>query len=233
VERGKDSRGDNLAVYRDGGAHCFSCSFHRFSPVSRRWEVKVDHEKENKVKRILPDDFSWDVPSRAWEWLLQYSLPYDYWKGIVGWSEKYQRLVFRVGDPLQFSQGRSFHTALNSNGPYRKWHLWGDSHQSVTSIGKGSTSILVEDLISAHKVSQVGHVICLFGTRIYPIHIKYLREQKKDINIWLDNDQGEYIPNKAANLSILTGCKVNIINTQKDPKEYNVEEISNYISSVS
>jgi len=231
AERGKDSRRDNLAVWKDGGRHCFSCGFHSHPSISSHW-TKTPIELEAKAKRILPDDFTWDIPARCWQWLLQYGLPYDYWKPIVGWSEKYQRLVFRVGDPLEFSIGRSFGEEVS--GVRRKWHVWGDSHRSVFVADvrrKGEGPILlVEDFISAHKVGQVTQTVCLFGTRIYPMHIKYLREQNKPIILWLDSDQGDNMPKKAANLSILTGCKVNIINTDKDPKEYNHEEITNYLS---
>lgn len=238
-ERGKDSHGDNLAVYRDGGGHCFSCGFHRHPNSSSRWSVKVPVELEAKAKRILPDDFTRDVPARCWQWLLQYGLPYDYWKDIVGWSEKYQRLVFRVGDPLRFSIGRLSEIEGDSvlragMGSQRKWHVWGDSHVSVECLGESGSIILVEDWISAHKVYQSrNQVVCLFGTRIYPIHIEYLRKENKDIILWLDNDQLDTMPKKCSNLEVLTGCKVNYINSTKDPKEYNANQISHFISSCS
>lgn len=228
-DRGKDSRGDNLAVYMDMGRHCFSCGFHSSPTASNRWADKPDNV-DAVAKRILPDDFTWDVPARCWQWLLQYGLPYDYWKPIVGWSEKYQRLVFRVGSPLHFSIGRYLPSKDDSSTYFRKWHMWGDAHKSVEVFGEATSIILLEDYISAHKVAQVTQTVCLFGTKIYPMHIKYLREQNKPIILWLDSDQGDNMPKKAANLSILTGCKVNIINTDKDPKEYNHEEIINYLS---
>src|SRR4051812_33564489 len=86
---GGDRRGDNLALYDDGGWHCFSCGNHRsgrFTPPSQR---KVD-EHENKG---YPADFSREVPARAWQWLLQYGLGWKYWQPFVGWSEKESRLV--------------------------------------------------------------------------------------------------------------------------------------------
>ena len=235
-ERGKDSRGDNLAVYSDGGGHCFSCGYHLYPPTSSRLAVRI--EPEAKAKRILPDDFTRDVPARCWQWLLQYGLPYDYWKDIVGWSEKYQRLVFRVGDPLQFSIGRylpgdGLDNQTLSKGHKRKWHVWGDAHKHIERLGEESRSIiLVEDLISAHKVGQVSECIPLFGTQVSPALLYYLR-QKDNIILWLDNDQLDTMPKKCSNLEVLTGCKVSYINSIKDPKEYNAKEISQYISGCS
>lgn len=237
-ERGKDSRGDNLAIYSDGGGHCFSCGTHIHPPSSSRWDGgnNRDLEVDNKIKRILPDDFTRDVPARCWEWLLQYGLPYDYWQGIVGWSEKYQRLTFRVGDPLQFSIGRLLPAPSEGldqerpKGHVRKWHVWGDAHKHIERLGEESgTIILVEDLISAHKVGQTAECVPLFGTQIFPALLYYLR-QKDNIILWLDNDQGDIIARKCRNLEVLTGVPVKYINTIKDPKEYNVKEISRYIS---
>jgi len=90
----------------------------------------------------------------------------------------------------------------------------------------------VEDLLSAHKAGQVTQTICLFGTRIYPMHIKYLRDNNKPIILWLDKDQGDTMPQKSNNLSILTGLPVNYIISDRDPKEYNNAEINQYLSSI-
>jgi len=229
VDRGKDSRGDNLAVYSDGGRHCFSCGHHEHPPSSNRWARPVDEDKNNKIKRILPDDFTTDVPARAWQWLLQYGLPYDYWRPIVGWSERHQRLVFRVGEPLRFSQGRLF-PREGSVVDGRKWHVWGDSHSSVETFGQGGSITLVEDLLSAHKVGQVNQAVCLFGTTIYPAHILYLRKRGLPIHLWLDGDQRGLVEKKATNINILTGLPVNIILTENDPKGYNNDQIQEYLN---
>lgn len=233
AERGGDSRKDNLAVYGDDGRHCFSCGWHVHPPSSSRWLPSVDTDSNNKIKRILPDDFSTDVPARCWQWLLQYGLSYDYWKQYVGWSEKHQRLVFRVGDPLRFSIGRSFEdnaSGAQKNSHHGKWYVWGDSHRSVEVFGEGGSITLVEDLLSAHKVGQVDTSICLFGTVVYPAHILYLRKLGKPVNLWLDNDQADLVNRKATNISMLTGLPVNVTQSIKDPKGYSNDEIKDYIN---
>lgn len=234
AERGKDSRRDNLSVFSDGGSHCWSCGYHRQPSTSSRWLPKVE-ELDNKIKRILPDDFTRDIPSRAWEWLLQYGLPYDYWRELVGWSEKYQRLVFRVGEPLKFSLGRHCKVPTPKNGADspvpRKWHVWGDSHSGVESLGNSGSITLVEDLLSFHKVYQSGNqVVCLFGTRVYPPVLEYLRQQNKPVIVWLDQDQLDTMPRVCARLELLTGVKCEYRSTQKDPKEYSLRDINRIIS---
>ena len=53
---GRDSRGDNLGVYADGGKHCFSCGFHVFP---KHYTQKV--EIPNGAKSLLPSDFTREV----------------------------------------------------------------------------------------------------------------------------------------------------------------------------
>jgi hypothetical protein len=232
-ERGKDSHGDNLAAYGDGGKHCFSCGMHIHPPSSSRWAPKVHIELEAKAKRILPDDFTKDVPARCWEWLLQWGLPYSYWEPLVGYSEKYKRLVFRVGEPLVFSIGRYLPSPRLDEEPtpkVRKWNVWGDAHKHVERFGEESRSIiLVEDLISAHKVGQVNECIPLFGTQIFPALLYYLR-QKDNIILWLDEDQLDTMPKKCSNLELLTGVKCEYRSTAKDPKEVSLRDINRIIS---
>jgi hypothetical protein len=110
----------------------------------------------------------------------------------------------------------------------RKWHVWGDSHQAVEPLQSkdgGRSIVLVEDILSAHKVAQVTQTIPLFGTRVYPKTIKYLREQKKPIIVWLDKDQEDTMPAVCTRLGLLTGQSVRYITTDKDPKFYTASEI--------
>jgi hypothetical protein len=109
----------------------------------------------------------------------------------------------------------------------RKWNVFGDSHAGVEILGKTNQGpiSLVEDILSAHKVAQVTQTIPLFGTRIYPKTIKYLREQGKPIIVWLDKDQEDTMPAVCTRLGLLTGCPVRYITTDKDPKFYTASEI--------
>lgn len=152
-------------------------------------------------------------------WLLQFGLPYSYWKDYTGYSEEAgKRLVFFVGSPLAFSIGR----LLTEPTKYeRKWYVWGDSHKHCEVIGADLRSeriVIVEDLISAHKVGQVNTCIPLFGTRIHPCHYYYLLNEKKPVVLWLDKDQELNVKKQALQLESVIDQTVKVINTEKDPK---------------
>jgi len=233
-ENGGDSRGDNLHLYDDGGYHCFACGYHRGSKFYN--PVKEDYHHGSTV---LPSDFSKDVPAVAWKWLLQYGLPMDYWRPHIGYSEKDSRLVFTAGDPVCFSIGRYIENGNGSASLRRrgepslertpaKWFVWGDSHQTAVCYGEqdnGRKVVIVEDIISAHKVGRAEIAVPIFGTVVHPCHYNLLKHIGLPIVLWLDQDQGPYIRKKAAQISIYTGLPVEIVSTRKDPKEIPVETI--------
>lgn len=224
VARGADRRGDNLGVYDDGSCHCFSCGWHRGPRHSVRF--KVQEELNDEETAVLPHDFTREVPAEGWKWLLQYGLPYSYWKPYTGYSPSHNRLVLTFGEPVKFSIGR----ALSED--KRKWRFWGEGHKYAELIDpKGHENmtdlpiVLVEDLISAHKVGQVTQALCLFGTHIHDVALKVLIEAKKPVVLWLDDDQYALLPKKVGRLQTFMKYPVRFMHTPKDPKYYSVKEI--------
>lgn len=292
-ERGGDSHGDNLITYVDESLHCFACGFHKFSHSGLFTNLQSQGEV-NVPKSLLPFDFTRDVPKYAWQWLLQWGLPFSYWRPYIGYSEYYKRLIFKVGDPLQFSIGRAIPGTgggtpsllrktrvwdavvqerkvsmleSSSNSGHRnkdlllqersnppqnnhsklergysldktrdtnpsKWKVWGDSHQHCEKINEGANGpiVLVEDLLSAHKVGQITTAIPLFGTKIYPCHLHFLGNVSRTIILWLDKDQEYSVKQKAAWLQLMTGKQVNIIISDNDPKSLTIDQICDRIS---
>jgi len=219
-ERGRDSRGDNLVVWPDGGSHCFSCGFH-IHPPFRGPNVVI---KENNVKEnLLPPDFTREVPLHAWKWLLQYGLSPSYWQEHIGYSPKEERLIFLIGSvgAVAFSIGRFVGT-----GESRKWFVRGESHRHAHPIGRGDVTVLVEDIVSAHKVGQVTECLPLFGTVVHPAHLYYLTDgSKRPVVLWLDKDQEGTTMKKAMRLEMLLNRPVTIVHTEADPKELSVNAI--------
>ena len=226
ASEGRDKSSDNLGVYSDNSAHCFSCGYHRFPPFNPKFvkEEKVNHEKE---KAVLPSDFTREVPAEGWRWLLQYGLPYSYWKKYTGYSPKENRLILTFGEPIRFSIGRALSVDK------RKWKFYGDGHGYVETISTDLSKevVLVEDLISAHKVAQVTSCICLFGTHIHDNVIKELNKLKRPIVLWLDADQYSLLAKKIAKLQTLVNWPVQYVFTPKDPKEYTSDEIRSLLAS--
>lgn len=216
-DNGKDSRGDNAVCYPDGSEHCFSCGYHKF-PLGY---VHKEREVIHGAKSLLPADFTWEVPATAWQWVLQYGMPWSTWKASCGYSPGTQRLVFRVESEgiLHFSIGRYVGDDHQNN---RKWYVWGDCHKHchVLFAGEATRSgvVLVEDLISANKVALVANAIPLFGTKIHPCHMYYLQNSDGPVYLWLDKDQELAVKKQAARLSALIGKDIRVISTNDDPK---------------
>lgn len=170
---------------------------------------------------MLPFDFQREVPASYLKWLLQYGLSYTYWKPFTGYSETENRLIITYGEPVQFAQGRALSVGDS------KWRNYGPKHHYVETLGGGLSGevVLVEDLISAHKVAQVTPCIPLFGTMIPDIVIKELLRLKRPVALWLDDDQYGILSKKINRLQSLLGLPVRFIHTKKDPKALSLDEI--------
>lgn len=226
---GHDNRGDNLGRYSDGSGHCFSCGYHEhsvFAPVFH--EPTVD----DGTKSLRPSDFTRDVPTKCLQWLLQFGLPYTYWQPTIGYSGYYQRLVFEVyvEEKLAFSIGRYF-----GDESKRKWHVWGDCHEYAyvlfgTNYNEHSPIVLVEDLISCHKVNQAGFTcIPLFGTNVHKPALYFLQNQTAPVVLWLDKDQELNMKKQAMRLESLVGGAVSVRVTDLDPKMLSFKQINEVI----
>lgn len=231
TENGRDRRGDNLAVYNDGGAYCFSCGHHRNSTQF----VPRPKEKIVGTTSVLPSDFERHVPTAGWQWLLQYGLGWKYWSPYVGWSEKHSRLIITCGKPVAFGMGRLI--GRPETNKERKWYAYGNVHTRPEIIGDYTTNgsklvCLVEDVVSAHKVGQCSTTIPLFGTQISPPLIPCLRHIGLPVVMWLDKDQDGAAARRATSLSLLTGLRVSYISTENDPKEKSLDFIREKLYNV-
>lgn len=225
ADKGKDRSGDNLSLYSDGGAYCFSCGYYQPPKFQLKFLTPID-KVQNAEKEVLPRDFTREIPAEGWKWLLQYGLPYSYWKPYTGYSPAHNRLILTFGSPIRFSQGRAL-TVGDS-----KWRFYGDGHNYVETLGKQLSKevVLVEDLISAHKVAQVTSCIPLFGTNIHDTVVKELRILKRPVALWLDDDQYVYLPRKINRLKTLLDLPIRYIRTTKDPKSYSNNEIKEILT---
>jgi hypothetical protein len=285
-----------LAVYDDGGAHCYACGKHVHPKQYKPKGIAVVRE----TKAALPLDFTRDVPAGGWKWLLQYGLPYSYWKPYTGYSPAEDRLILTVGNPVQFSVGRYIGTSGNGSavplreqagellsvrqeqgqypvvdgsrrswreeairgnsspqlpsvvrrsapsyqgvlgqavagGAARKWKQYGERSGVVGFLEPADSRpaervILVEDLISGHKVAQVAPSITLFGTDLYSRVIQKLVDLRLPVDLWLDEDQYGNLPPKLGKLLTFVNTPVRFIRKRKDPKEYSISEIKEIIN---
>lgn len=222
--RGSDRRGNNLGVWSDGARYCFACGF-QVRPTYRSTQLNnLIGEKDDKAKAVLPSDFSREIPGEAWQWLLQYNIPMSHWKTYCGYSEKDKRLIFTVGSPTRFSIGRAINPTVGAS----KWKVYGDKSSYVEVVNEQVSGqvVLVEDLISAHKIGLAGFTaIPLFGTSIGDIHIKKLQALKRPVTLWLDRDQYTYLNKKMGRLQALLEAPVGYASTRLDPKCLSITDI--------
>lgn len=197
-------------------------------------EINVLAKDLRLPKDVLKDETRWPITA-TW-WLLKYGITNDEVKkhGIV-YSPSIDRLLLPLymdGDYIGW-QGRS----LTQNRDVPKYITQVDSNRPDGNCGSyrvglnQDTAVLVEDIISAIKVSRVVDSIALIGSHPTPEVINWIAKRYKNIFIWLDNDKPEVIKmqNKLHSLfRVLVPGKVKLILTDKDPKEYSTEEIKGY-----
>jgi len=233
-ESGRDSKGDNAGVWSDGSKHCFAnCGYHVFP---KHYVRSVFEEVRTEDKEKLPHDFSREIPTRAWQWLLQYGLSYRYWQKYCGYSEADQRLIITVGEPLDFSLGRDVAVPVEGEKPRRKWYCYGDSHKRshvFGDIGSARSIICVEDVISAHKIGQAGlTAIPLFGTNVHDCHMRTLLHLGLPVVMWLDKDQEHLAIKRATRLSSIIGKPVRNVFTEQDPKCLSFRTINEVVNDI-
>lgn len=256
VRLGNDTRGDNLVLWDNGHGHCFACGYHKFPKFA------INKKEETSVpKTLLPFDFQREVPGDAWKWLLQYGLPFSYWKEIIGFSPSEERLIFRVGEyqstngkferngQLCFSIGRAIERGqvgadlrpeersllLGTRSiPKRKWYVWGDCHRHAEIVNphQGRNIVLVEDLISAHKVGQLTTTIPLFGTKVHNPVLYCLLNDPRPVVLWLDKDQEFNCRSTALRLQGILNKPVSVTTTDTDPKTYSLEAIGEILNGI-
>ena len=240
MKRGKDRHGDNLAVYSDGATYCFSCGFHtgnsavhRISRLSLRSTQNANMGQETLRSYLTtPSDWTYKLPPKAKQWLDKYDITNEeiHRHGIC-WSTKWERLIFPVynGDVLKFYQGRNFNENHSENHSQR-YHTEGNRNfTKLFTAPNPNPIVLVEDYISAIKVSRWCPAICLFGSHISKELILTLLPGKPSIRVWLDKDKArEAARYTQMILQYLPDCATII--TEQDPKCYDKDFISELVS---
>lgn len=220
---------DNLAVYDDGHKWCFGCRLYippTNTPINEIVNrLEGNKEKYNNNSPELPIDFSVGLPKEPMLWLKKYGITLqEVLDNHIGWSNRESMMIFPYfseGEVI-FWQGRYF--------PARKPKVYscGYPHKSLLihkTKEKSKYVVLVEDPVSAVKVSRYVDSMPLFGCNCPQNTLIRLHRYYEGIYIWLDFDKlGEAM--KLKNKCTALFKNVKIISTQEDPKECdNIMEI--------
>lgn len=138
----------------------------------------------------------------------------------------------RMGEDVRFQERL---VVLGQERPHRrpKWKVYGNCHKTAHVFGDYRTSkkiVLVEDLISAHKVGRVNPVIPLFGTKVFGGIISTLKYINLPVLLWLDKDQEGNVQKTAMKLSMYINQPVDYVFTDNDPKECSIDLITKVVT---
>jgi hypothetical protein len=244
---GRDRHADNLAVYSDGHKHCFACGYRVKSPNSlsnlRSRLEEADNDglpkSDSRLFRLIAEGCESSVlPSQgtldrtAREWLLKYGIRESEWRasGLL-YLESERLLCFPVlqSGTLLYANCRY----LGGDGKYPKYIGVGRKPTTPTECSREGTSpnvaVLVEDYVSAIKLSRQFVGIPLFGTSLHNSWTLHLaRRPGRIVRIWLDRDKAEHAIRMAARLSQYINDCATII-TERDPKCYSDEVINELV----
>lgn len=205
-----------------------------------------DGRTSEGISLSLPRDASRNI--RGWSsphpklWLTRHGIKVDTLKDFeIYWSEKMGALIFpqrNLGELVGY-QYRYFppkpdtpkYLTKTKVGFNRK-----NNHLDVIypySIPvEARKIILVEDYISAIRVSSLGYNVCpLWGSQLHDGQLKYLLQNYNEFVIMLDNDNSQVKKKQRRIRDRLEahGTKVKLYLLDKDPKEYSDEELNNLL----
>lgn len=215
---GKDTRGDNLAVYNDGHSYCFGCGYYRSGAVSSFSDNAPTLESKGV---FLPSDCDTDYTTQELEWIGQYELTrrdllqYNTLHCDIG-------LLFPIfDDGLLGYQVRTFKEG------WPKWFGKGNLRDVFNILPAIKTLVLTEDIVSAIKVNKVGHAAMpVYGSTIKNRFERLYKLGYRDVIIWLDPDMHTKVIKE---VRYAHGINTRIIFSSKDPKEHTFNEIKEYL----
>ena len=197
---GKDKHGDNLAIYDNNSEYCFSCGYNTHAN-----SVSIPQDRGSTKFIYLPFDVDFIIPEFCSEWLQKYQLnKLDIIQHNLLWSESLQRLIFPIfinGELIAW-QGRYFPCGDGIENSYSKedkpkWYSIGIHKNLFYILGENLQNknriVLVEDIVSAIKISKVGHkAMPLFGSFIGTERLLgLLKAFKAPTNDYLGTGNGE------------------------------------------
>lgn len=228
---------DNVGIYDDGSTFCFGC--HHYTLPSgydrlRKYAAVHEYMKTEPIDRFgndvveLPSDFTLSIPTEPYRWVSKYITPMEMLDHCVGWSAEEGRLIFpiydRPGNVLMWV-GRA------AEGVKPKWYIHGKKNEVLHVIEGNPASdalVVVEDIVSAIKVSRITNTLPIFGTHFPLERARKLSERFSEVRLWYDCDAKEKALKTALKLSHWFR-KVKVVFSEEDPKVYGTSEIGNFL----
>jgi hypothetical protein len=218
--QGHDLSADNLGVYSDNHRYCWKCGYYEPGDIVE----KHFRQKEiiNSKGLVYPEITNFS--QECLEYLRSYQLTdEEIYSNLNGHPEGY----------TFFDDKWWLLRRLDKDHPEGKVKIRGEvvGNEPIFTCSTGSdTVVVVEDILSAIKVSRVIDTIALCKSAIHDILIVRLAQRYDNCNLWLDSDMLEKMGNKLLPRikPYFKQCKV--IMSEYDPKTYSNQKIKEFIN---
>ena len=227
--QGQDRHGDNLALYTDGHSWCFACGY--FLPGDKGIEyvkskISSGYTYSRHCNHLPIDVRSAEIDGEGRDWLLTYGLTLEEIADNFLWSESDKQLIFAVVDDNQVQMWN----ARNFEANRKKYHTEGYPEDTMVILGSGEPLVIVEDAVSAVKVSRQFTAMPLFCGHVSDKRLQRIKVCGfHNVAIWLDNDKAKAALKTTAR-AIEMGLTARTVVTPKDPKAYTDQEINVYLT---
>lgn len=193
----------------DNGYKCFSCGRFKISGrdllLVEQKQTLIDLPRHRAVESL-----------EALEYLYQYHFTDKMIRKFNITETTNNTLLYSVfeGGECTFAVERNYRHKHSMNHGLRKTHI----------IGEGDEIVVVEDYLSACRVSKHKKVLCLFGTSINKPTLKHLITNHDKIILWLDGDGPGQTAASLIQSKIHTQLYYTYINSliQRKPAIYNI-----------
>lgn len=227
---GNDRSGNNLAEYSDSHFFCFRCGYYIPSTTTQRIKHALSREMPSTCQsdHSLPEDVQLATYGEGYIWLYQYGITTtEIISNRIMWSEERKLLCFPllVNQEVVAWQARNF----NPEKSY-KYLTKGNVQDNYFLFGNGNTIALVEDVVSAIKVSRHGvYGVPVLGSVISSKTIQRLTHISDNFLIWLDPDKQKEAIKYSSQLRQM-GYNCSTILSDKDPKEHTDDYIKDKLN---
>lgn len=223
---------DNLSRYSDESAWCWGCGYLEKSPLEVRLKQLTQPEMTvvKSTENILPDDATEIIMPQHLAWLKQYGLTNDeISQSFLSIPSRNSLACIIERDPetqaVLSYQERNFDRKPKylTYGKVKN-HIW--SPRGLT----GEACVMVEDAVSAIKVSRVLPAVALFGCNLDRNTATRLSRLVDGAYIWLDPDKRLEATLIANRLGWLFKDGIHVIWSDKDPKEHTMSQIEDILN---
>lgn len=217
IKEGNDQARDNLAIYSDGHKWCFRCGY--YDPgdiIERHREVK---KITNSKGLVYPDITPFSHECLAY--LSRFSLTNEEIYGNLNGHE----------DGYSFFDSKFFLIRRLEKKP--KVIVKGDvvgNEPLFRCQDTTDTIVLVEDVLSAIKVSRVADSCALLKTAVHDVLLYRLASLYNNCVLWLDPDMHEHMTNKLLPRVKPYFNTSRIVMSKVDPKYLPTSEIKKYLA---